>query len=648
MKQALIFILFLFLIFDNVTLRAQQKHIARDKKAVSYFEKAKTYFRKKKIDKAEKYFKKAIKREPAFLEPYLYLATIDFEKKDYQGAKRYYSEILKRDSAYNNNVYYSLAAVNEKSGDLEEALKYYRLFLTKDGTNAVYRKRALKAIPLLSFRIEAYRHPVKFTPVNLGDSINTLEDEFPPVLTGDNSLMIFTRRVYPVGGAAQEDFYMSENKGGIWSKAVPVRELNTPWNEGAQTISPDGKTMIFTVCGRGRTYGSCDLVVTYKKNGRWTRPKNMGRLINTPYWESQPSLSADGNILYFSSNRPGGAGGDDIWYTVKDTAGRWRKPVCLDTTVNTAFDENTPFIHPDTKTLYFTSNGLPGMGGKDIFMTKKENGQWTKPVNLGYPVNTPDEEAGLFVSFDGEKAYFSTDKLTKGKTKNLDIYYFILPKNLRPQKITYIKGIVVDAQSRIPLPAEINIYDNNTGKLLRRIKSSRDSFFVTLPAGVDYNLTVTKKGYAFYSERFAIDTAKVSALRPYRLTIPLIKLEDSLRADSASAPVVLRNIFFEFNSAKLDTLKSAVELQNLYNLLKQNPEVKILITGHTDNIGSEEYNRQLSLDRAKAIYDYLVRHGIDESRLQYQGLGASHPVDTNATAEGRSRNRRVEFVILKS
>ncbi len=632
------FVLFFILLIAGISnaLNAQN-YLPKNKKAKNYYKKGRSKFEAGDFDKAIKYFEKTLNKEPDFIPVYYQLAGIFYKRKEFKKSEDYYKKSIKIDSTFSDQVYYSLAIVLEKQGELQEALKYYKRFLTKSNIKGDLEKKARKKIENLPFRIYALSHPVSFKPKSIGDNINTDYNEYLPVLTGDNSKLIFTRRVN-----SQEDFYMSIKKDDKWQKAIQIEELNTPGNEGAHTLTPDGKTIFFTVCDRSRTYGSCDLFMSNRENGKWLKPVNLGKTINSPFWESQPSISADRKSLFFSSNRPGGIGGKDIWISTKDSTGKWSKPVCLDTTVNTKADEKAPYIHPDNKTLYFTSSGHKGMGGFDLFMSKKIKGKWTEAKNLGYPVNTVNDEGAMFVSLDGKTAYFSTDR-AKAKRKNLDIYYFDLDTIIRPEKVTYVKGIVFDKNTLEKISANLELYDNYSGKKILEIKTDKDTFLLPLNIGIDYNFSVSKKGYMFYSGRFDLNEENTD-IKPYELRIGLTKIDELVKYQAKS--ITLQNIFFEYNSTLLDTISSGAELKKLLRLLNDNPQISIRISGYTDNIGSEDYNLRLSQKRAKAVYDYLISKNIDKNRLEYIGYGETKPIDSNETEKGRSKNRRIEFEIL--
>ena len=607
------------------------------KKAKKLYKKAINKFNKHEYLKALDYFDRVIKKEPGFIKPHLYKASAYYELKQYENSEQEYKKVLEIDSTYNNDIYYSLGLVSGKLKRYDEALNYYKIFLSNTKKKSKLESKAKIRIKNLPFIIKAVKNPVKFEPVALDKAINSENSEYLPSLTGDNKEMIFTRR-----SNRQEDLYRSKYIDGKWQEATPVEALNTRLNEGVHTLSSDGKTLIFTVCARGKTLGSCDLFISKKVNNHWSRPRNLGITINSPYWDSQPSISSDSKTIYFSSNRPGGFGGRDIWVSHLQKNNHWSKPVCLDSTINTRADEQTPFIHADNTTLYFTSSGHPGMGGTDLYFSKLVNGKWSKATNLGYPINTEYDEGALFVSLDGKWGYFSADRNSKDN-RNIDIYYFEMPEKIKPKPVTYVKGIVFNKSTNLPVRANIQLRDNNTGEFIQSIETDLDSFLIALPSGIDYNFSIQKDGFAFYSDRFVLDTSN-SINNPIILSIGLTKITD-IKPKTKSTPIVLNNVFFDTNSSKINLSKSKTELDKLFSLLEKNKKIRIKISGHTDNTGTADYNKKLSLQRAKAVYDYLVSRGISTSRLEYAGYGETRPVTANDTPENRSKNRRVEFVI---
>ena len=366
-------------------------------------------------------------------------------------------------------------------------------------------------------------------------------------------------------------------------------------------------------------------------------PKNLGPEVNTESWESQPSISADGRTLYFTSSRPGGYGGFDIWETEKIGKDHWRKPVNLGPQINTRGNEISPFIHPDDQTLYFSSDGLPGLGGKDLYFSRKTgNGEWSKPVNLGYPINTVDDESTLVITADGKKAYFASDKLNG--FGGFDLYSFDLYESARPENVNFIKGNISDEESKEKIDAKVEVIRLKDGKVIYSALSDKVSgdFLAGLPSGFDYAFHVSRRGYLFYSENLSLKDD------PGRLTH---SLEIFLRRIAAGKKDILRNVFFDTDSYMLKP-ESKSELDRLVIFMKMNPGIKIEVSGHTDDHGAKQHNLALSENRAKAVTIYLVSTGkIAISRLTYRGYGETQPLAPNLNEKGRALNRRTEFMI---
>jgi outer membrane protein OmpA-like peptidoglycan-associated protein len=417
-------------------------------------------------------------------------------------------------------------------------------------------------------------------------------------------------------------------------------KINTvKFNEGAQSISPDGKYLFFTGCNRPDGLGRCDIYVSRKEGNDWGKAINLGKIINTDYWESQPSISPDGSALYFVSNRPGGIGGYDIWKSNLTNEGKWMEPVNLGPQINTPYDENTPFIHADGKTLYFSSNGWPGFGDKDIFLSRITNdGQFSTPVNLGYPINTYNEEIGLIVTADGTEGLFSSN-IKDGGFGDLDIYHFKLPEKVKPLPITYVKGIVRDRETKELLEANVLVIDLKTNNPVFNDYTSKETgdFLAVMPIGSEYSFNVEAEGYLFNSQNFQL--AKANSNKPYELEILLDKIK-------VGNNVTLYNIFFDTNKYEL-LPTSKIELDILIELLTSHPSLCIEIQGHTDDVGENKINETLSENRAKAVFDFLITNGIDKKRLTFKGYGETKPRSDNATEEGRKQNRRTEFIITK-
>ena len=414
--------------------------------------------------------------------------------------------------------------------------------------------------------------------------------------------------------------------------------VNSNDNEGAQCLSQDGRLMFFTACGRPDGAGRCDLYMCSRKGDQWSKPRNMGAPVNTAAWESQPSFSIDGRTLFFVSNRKGGYGGMDLWKTVFVDGKGWSVPENLGPAINTSGDEMSPFIHFDGRTLYFSSNGHTGMGGMDLFRsTLNDDGSWSEPVNLGFPINTAGDESNLLVARDGRSALFSSDR--SGGYGRQDLYTFQLPDAVQATSVDYVRGTVTDGQSHRPLRAGIQVIDLATGRQVASTNSDAidGSYLVSLPEGGTYAFHVSANDYLFFSDNYN--------LHDQSPTDGFFINDIALSPIAVGQRVTLRNVFFATGQHTLLD-ESKAELDAVAVLLQQNPTLRVELGGHTDNVGKESDNQLLSEQRARAVRDYLVAQGIDAQRLTHKGYGESQPVADNDTAEGRSLNRRTEFKII--
>jgi len=618
---------------------AQREYTTSSKKAIKYFEEALKYYSAKRNAEALEILQKAIKADENFVEAHTVAGDCYADLGDFQNAIVEYQKVVDLAPDFLSTSYKQLADVQFRTGDYESALSNYQIFMTKKRVNPQIKETAERYMKNAEFGAVMKKQPVPFDPKNLGEAVNTADYEYFPVLTADEQTLVFTRNKRSQGGDYQEDFYVSSASGGGWNLARNFGEpINTDDNEGAQTITADGQQLFFIGCNRKTGMGSCDIYRSLRNGKKWGRPENLGSPVNSSKWESQPSISADGKTLYFVSNRAGGSGGMDIWVTQLTPNNEWTVPRNLGDMINTPFSEETPFIHPDGRTLYFTSNGHVGMGEKDIYVTRlDDDGNWSVPQNLGYPINTWNDEQGLFVAASGEKAYFSSDR--KGGLGKLDLYSFNLHEAVRPTRVTYVKGRVTDKITGQPLEAKFELVDLETSKIV--VESNSDeidgSFLVTLPINHEYALNVSKDNYLFYSEHFSLPKEQDMS-KPYQMDVQLQPIKFGEK-------VVLKNIFFQ--TASYDLLpESRVELNKLVAFMNNNPKIRIEIGGHTDNIGKHEDNQLLSENRAKAVKDYLVVNEIAAARIEYKGYAEVQPIDTNDAPEGRAKNRRTEFKVL--
>jgi len=614
-------------------------------KAIKLYEKAVDLYENRKDAESQAEVLKALDKDPSFSEAHLLLATIYTDAKQSDKAIEEYKKIFEENFRSFPNAYSNCATLELHLGRYTDAKSHYEKFLLFERIIPDAKENAEANLQSCNFAIEALKHPVPFEPVNMGEAINTPKAEYFPAVTADDQQFLFTRNNRTEQNPLQEDFYASKKVEGKWTPAQPLSEINTPANEGAPCLSADGKYLFFCSCqemdgsyGPDRKgYGSCDIFCSLKIGDRWTKPVNIGSPVNSKYWESQPSFSSDGKTLYFLSNRPGGYGDADIWMSVLNEDGSWGKPVNLGPKINTKGKEESVYIHPDNQTLYFASDGHIGMGGMDLYVSRRdEKGEWGTPVNLGYPINTFGDENSLLVSAPGILAYFASNR--PGGFGDLDLYQFDLYDGAQPGKITYVKGKVYDSKSKRPLNASFELIDLQTAKTIVESESNTGNgeFLLTLPVNKDYALNVSRSGYVFYSENFSLKGI-TDVLKPFMMDVPMQPIDTGVTVE-------LKNIFFETNQFDLKD-ESKTELQKLVSFLNLNKTLKIEISGHTDNTGDKKSNLLLSKNRAKAVYDYLVNNSVSENRLSYKGYGDSRPKAPNDTPGNRSKNRRTEFKI---
>ncbi len=618
------------------------------KKAMKYLDEGVQRAMAKYLDKAVESFQNAVLEEPNFVTAWLYLGDTYRNLKNDSMAVESYTHAIDLDPDGDMWVYSKLAEAEGNFGRYEDALEHINIFLQFPEVKGDPRIKANRLKVNYTFAKDAVRNPVDFNPINMGDNVNSQYPEYFPSLSVDGSTLVMTRRIPVAPGQApdprfpdkdQEDFFISYFKDGEWSPAENMGPpINNKLNQGAQSISADGRYLFYTSCDDLENgFGSCDLYYSIKIGNIWSNPENCGTIINSADWESQPSVSADGRNLYFSSARSGSSGSYDLWMATMGDDGYWQEPVNLGNQINTPYSEQCPFIHPDGTTLYFSSEGHPGMGGSDLFYSKRDNnGNWSKPINLGYPINTKDREISLSVSANGTTAYFSSDR---GKPLGeLDIYSFELPIDVQADPVTYVKAIVTDKNTRFPLKASVQLVDLESGEMVATSYSDPKTgeFLVVLPIGKDYSLFVQKEGYLFHSENFSLLTALPN--EPFIINV-------ALQPINAGEILTLKNIFFETASDDLRDI-SQTELNKVVDLMQKNPTMKVRVNGHTDNVGSDTDNLKLSLDRSLSVKNYLVSKGIGADRITYKGFGESKPIDNNGTENGRANNRRTEIEIL--
>jgi outer membrane protein OmpA-like peptidoglycan-associated protein/Tol biopolymer transport system component len=609
----------------------------------------------------------ALEKDPNFWEAHMVAGEFcEYLGRNEEAIKHYEAALsINPNHSPSGSTYYFLASLQHLTGDYVNSNKNIDLFVRNRNANQQLVNKAYEIQANNDFAINSLASPTNFNPVNIGPGINTADHEYFPTITVDGKTILFTRRIKDerVEGPIkeQEDFFVSDlNERDMWGTAIAMPpNINTINNEGAPTIGPDGRSLVFVACpdatgenyGENRTgKGSCDLFYTKKIGSRWTDPTNIPGNVNSFHWETQPSLSADGKTLYFVRGIRGRnqTENSDIYVTRLQANGSWSTPERLPDIINTPYQEESVLIHPDGKTLYFASRGHVGMGGSDLFVSRlDESGNWSKPVNLGYPINTMFDENSLMVSPEGEIAFFASDR--KGGYGGLDIYYFNMPLEMRPTKTVYFEGIVFDVQTRLPLAGKFQLIDIKTGKevVISEADKVTGEFLVTLPVDREYALNVTYPGYAFFSKNFNMTLAENQDA--VHMDVPMMPI-------SMEQTVLLANVFFDLGKATLRP-ESNIELDKLVDFLQKNPTLKIELGGHTDTRGDDKENLKLSNDRAKAVFDYAIAKGVDGKRLTFKGYGETKPVISDAEIAklgtdsekeaAHQSNRRTEYKIIK-
>ena len=604
-------------------------------------------------------FEKAQNFNPKNAELNAKIADCYFRTGETEKAKTQLEEAFKLDASIDGYFTYLKAQMAQAENKFDEAIKLYRASKTKGSS---IRPEAMtsvdKKIKECGVGKKLIETPINVEIVNVGNAINTPNQEYVPVITADESEIFFTsRRSDTEGGGrdAQIDdyfediYYSSKNEKGEWQPAVNLgKPVNDISHDATVGLSIDGQKLFIY---RDNKKGIGNIYVTEKKGNEWTTPVELPEPITSKSQETSASYDYTGKTIYFVSARPEGKGGKDIYKSTQNKDGKWGDAENLGAIINTEFDEDAVFLHPDGKTLYFSSNGNNSMGGFDIFKSTLEKGKWSKPINLGYPINSSGDDVAFVLSANGEHGYYTSEK-TGGEGKK-DIYKIIfldeIKNNSRP-KLTLLKGVVFDNKTKKPLSALIEIFDNDKNELVSSYESNSATgkYMVSLPAGHDYGISVKKEGYLFYSENINIpDTA---AFQEIEKNIGLDKIE-------AGKKVILANIFYDYNKSSLRQ-SSFNELDKVVELLNQNKNTRVELGAHSDSRGSDAYNLKLSQDRAQSCVDYLTSKGIDKSRLTAKGYGESMPIISDADInkmttekekeDAYQQNRRTEFKILEN
>lgn len=638
-----------------------------DKKLIKSFQKGVQLLNDGKMNEAEVIFAKIIDEEPEFTEAWVASSEINYSKyksaKDPKSQNNYYSRYVKClesvaklcPSYQNYEVCYTLGKIFFSHDKLDVAKTYLKTYIDNGKKVTKYYTDAESTYHYIEQYLNLIENPVPFEPV-IVEGVSSAYDDYLPLISPDGSLALFTKAYMKkeinsiYGDRFVEEFTVSkasDDKGLIFSPGEPLPyPFNSGKNQGAASISIDNKTLFITICEFvSRDYDNCDIYMSTRIGDGWSELKSLGPNINgVKTWESQPSISADGKTLYFASIRESNIGFDpdnptsDIYYSTKDEKGNWTKAKNLGSKINTPGNEKSPFIHSDSQTLYFSSDGHLGIGGYDIFFSKFRDGDWTKPVNIGYPINTKNNDLGFVVNTQGTKAYFASNKLN-GKG-GWDIYAIDLYKEARPEKVFLVKGQLVDDNGYALSDAKLEVKNTRTEEVSEGVVDAETGHYAVAVTAKnendDFLMVVKKEDYSFSST--LIEPTEETFEKPIEVNFEVKPIE-------AGKSVQINDIYYATASYEINQ-KSYAVLNEFAEFLKSNPTVKVEIRGHTDNIGSAQTNITLSNRRAQAVYDYLLSKGVPKANVSYKGYGPNMPIADNKTEAGRAKNRRTEFYIL--
>jgi outer membrane protein OmpA-like peptidoglycan-associated protein len=632
------FILLVLLIFFIAGFKVSAQN---GTKIQQQFQKAMQYYNLMEYQKAISEIEKLLNKNPGYVDAILLLSDVYHDS----GSTQNEIGTLEKALQYSQNplIYFRLAKANYSVGEYEKALFNFEKYSQSPAISEIRKTEIERNILSCHFAINAVKNPVEFNPERLSENINTENDEYWPSISLDGEKLVFTRRQKTASGVVQEDFFVSVFDSLVWGGAMPINEINTNENEGAQSLSADGRLLFFTACNRPDGFGSCDIYYSVFNGKVWSSPKNAGNTLNSGSWDAQPSVSSDNRFLYFSSNRTGGNGKKDIWRAellsnAENGFLKWGKPENLGNIINTEGDEISPFMHPNNKSFYFASDFHFGMGGLDLFQTELQtDGSFKEPQNLGFPINSSKDEQGLNISFDGKTAFFATER---DDTKGLDIYSFELPEGIRPEPVTFVKAKITDAETGNTIGGIVDLVNLLVDSKNHRTEKADENgeILLCLPLNSNYAFNVSEPGYLFYSQ--SIQLAGSNSIQdPFILNIQLEPVK-------IGAEMNLYNIYFETDSFRI-LPESEPELIKLVLFLQNNSDLSVEIQGHTDNTGRPENNLSLSEQRAKSVVQYLISKGISPTRLTGKGFGETMPVAPNDTGEGRKLNRRTTVKIDK-
>lgn len=600
------------------------------KKAAKYYNKAKESLIKREFTEAKELLQKAIEVAPTFSEAYLQLGSIHNRLLEEDLAYENFRKYLDLTEKANSSILQKTAEMAFDRGNYDEAEDLLIRYKDQEGSLSPAINLLFESLAFI--KTQDLSAQLAIQP--LSSRINQFKLQYLPAFTVDGNTIFFTRRE---SVEDDEDIVSAIRQNGEWSEPRSISsKINTPFNEGACTIAADGKTLIFTSCDRRDSYGSCDLYISKLANGKWSNPSNLGKTVNSTYWDSQPALSADGKTIFFSSNRPGGEGGRDLWKSELEGE-QWSTPQNLGKVVNSFKDETTPFIHQNGQSLFFSSNGHPGMGGFDMFYFHlgKENSL----KNMGFPINTHKDEVSLTISSSGKEAFFSKELQSGYTILESQIMSISLPDTLEVPAAYYLNGVIKDSKNELPLKAKLEIINvrNNKSVYSGASDSLDGRFLAVLPSGDTLAIFLSRPGYLYKDFNFFAKANKLVASDTLEIFLDRIEINKK---------TVLSNIYFDVDAYTLRNASEA-ELTQLVTFMNTNPNLSISIEGYTDNTGSEEYNQELSEKRAETVFNELITRGISKNRISYKGYGSKNPIKPNTSDANRQSNRRIEFRVIR-
>lgn len=617
-------------------------------KAQKQFTKAYNLYQKGSLSESSQILREIISKEDGFASPFFLLGMIGVRTGNNQTIEKMFQKCHEVCPDYSASLlYYYLGVISYSNEKWEESTKYFKHFkeiaLSDSTISDSLFNEADNYMQWSDFISQTKNNPVPFSPKQI-TNICTQWDEYLPFISLDLQHIYFTRRMqvktdtsytfYESNNTVQKELFSiaTKNTDGSYDKGFPLDEpFNMVYNEGGATLTADNKELYYTVCKPEKDYINCDIYYSNWLGEYWSDIKSVGTSINSPTsWESQPCISPDGKTLFFSSNRPGGYGGTDIWISKKQTDGSWSKPINAGVRINTPGNEKAPFLHPDGSSFYFSSTGWRGMGGYDLFFLRLDDRNMKKPKNLGYPINTEGDEIGVYVTLGNEMAYFASNSLNQNH--DWDIYSFDMPEGFIPKKAKLIKGNVKDKEGDLNGASLELTRLSDKEKQIYNIDTQTGDFSAVILENENYLLKAKKEGYAFESKRIEANSNTQDTIH-----MVFSPLEVGERYE-------INDILFATGSWEI-TQQSMEVIDAFIDYLNEYPKIRCTIEGYTDNIGKDEDNLLLSEKRAKAVADYIIKNRIREDRIHHQGYGAKNPATSNATESGRAKNRRTVFRI---